>query len=77
MDLRWFWRAVGRVGGHVVGSTDEIGLHAVDDRLHIHDLHATFLYALGLDNMDLTFNHQGRLERPTINQGAPCMKVFA
>lgn len=63
-------------GGQTIGTTDEIGLHAVEDRLHIHDLHATFLHALGLDNMELTFDHLGRLERPTINQGSPCMKVF-
>ena len=64
-------------GGQVVGTTDPIGLHAVEDRLHIHDLHATFLHAIGLDNMKLTFNHQGRLERPTINQGKPCLKLFS
>ena len=63
-------------GGQVIGTTDEIGLHAVEDRMHIHDIHATFLHAMGLDNMKLSYNHQGRLERPTINQGSPCLKIF-
>ena len=72
-----FMAGGGVKGGQVVGTTDEIGLHAVEDRLHIHDLHATFLHALGLDNMELTYDHQGRLERPTINQGSPCYKIFA
>ncbi len=71
-----FMAGGGVKGGHVVGTTDEIGLHAVEDRLHIHDLHATFLHALGLDNMELTYDHQGRIERPTINQGSPCLKIF-
>ena len=41
-------------GGRTVGSTDEIGLHAVEDRLHTHDFHATLLRLLGLDNMATT-----------------------
>jgi uncharacterized protein (DUF1501 family) len=56
-------------GGQVIGSTDEIGLHAVEDRLHIHDLHATILHLLGIDHMQLTYRHQGRPERPTLNEG--------
>ena len=64
------WMAGGGVkGGQVIGSTDEIGLHAVEDRLHIHDLHATILHLLGLDHMQLTYRHQGRPERPTLNEG--------
>ena len=42
------WMAGGGVkGGQVIGATDELGLHAVDDRLHVHDLHATLLYLMG------------------------------
>jgi len=64
------WMAGGGVkGGQVLGSTDEIGLHAVEDRLHIHDLHATILHMLGVDNMRLTYRHKGRPERPTLNEG--------
>ena len=70
------WMAGGGVqGGQVIGTTDEIGLHAVEDRLHIHDLHATILYLLGIDNMQLTYFHKGRPERPTINEGEPFRKI--
>jgi hypothetical protein len=69
--------AGGRVrGGRTVGSTDEIGLHAVEDRMHIHDFHATILRILGLDNMELTYLHKNRPERPTLNEGTPSDKVI-
>ncbi len=72
------WMAGGGVkGGQTIGATDEVGLHAVEDRLHIHDLHASILYAVGLDNMKLTYFHKGRPQRPTINEGGPCKKLFA
>ncbi|NQV25523.1 MAG: DUF1501 domain-containing protein [Rhodopirellula sp.] len=65
------WMAGGGVkGGQVIGSTDELGLRAVEDRLHVHDLHASILHLLGLDNMQLTYHYNGRPERPTINEGA-------
>ncbi|HEY2414745.1 MAG TPA: DUF1501 domain-containing protein [Pirellulaceae bacterium] len=63
-------------GGRTVGSTDELGLHAVEDRLHTHDFHATLLRLLGLDNMRLTYLHKNRPERPTLNEGAPCEKII-
>lgn len=64
------WMAGGGVaGGQTIGSTDDLGLRAVEDRLHVHDLHATILHLLGLDNMKLTYLHQGRPERPTVNEG--------
>lgn len=64
------WMAGGGVrGGQVIGSTDEVGLHAVDERMHVHDLHATILWLMGLDNMGLVYNYKGRPERPTINEG--------
>jgi hypothetical protein len=70
------WLAGGGVrGGRTVGATDEIGLHAVEDRLHVHDFHATILRLLGLDNMLLTYLHKGRPERPTLNEGAACEKI--
>jgi len=65
------WMAGGGVkGGQVIGSTDDLGLRAVEDRLHVHDLHASILHLLGLSNMDLTYYHKGRPERPTVNEGA-------
>jgi hypothetical protein len=64
-------------GGRTVGSTDEIGLHAVEDRLHTHDFHATILRLLGLDHMGLVYHHKNRPERPTLNEGEPCEKVIS
>ena len=50
------WMAGGGVrGGKVIGSTDEIGLRAVDYPVHIHDLHATMLALMGLDHEKLTY----------------------
>ena len=65
------WMAGGGVrGGQTLGATDELGLHAVSDRVHVHDLHASILHLLGLSNMELTYFHKGRPERPTVNEGS-------
>jgi hypothetical protein len=56
-------------GGQTIGATDELGLYAVEDRMHVRDIHASILGLLGLDNLQLTWNHRGRPERPTINEG--------
>ena len=70
------WMAGGGVkGGQVIGETDEVGLHAVKDRLHVHDLHATILWLMGLDNMGLVYKYKGRPERPTLNEGEPYKKI--
>ncbi len=70
------WMAGGGVkGGQTIGSTDEVGLHAVEDRLHVHDLHATVLYLLGLDHMKLIYKYKGRPERPTLNEGDAYRKI--
>lgn len=63
-------------GGQVIGSTDELGLHAVEDRLHVHDLHATILNILGLDHMKLIYRYMGRPERPTLNEGEALKKIM-
>ncbi len=64
------WMAGGGVrGGQVIGATDELGLYAIEDRMHVKDIHTSILRLLGLDNMKLTYDHKGRLERPTINEG--------
>jgi hypothetical protein len=47
-------------GGKVIGSTDEIGLRAAENPVHVHDLHATMLSLLGLDHEKLTYQFQGR-----------------
>lgn len=51
--------------GHIHGATDEVGLRAVQDKVHVHDLHATILHLLGMDHEQLTFRHNGRDERLT------------
>jgi hypothetical protein len=64
------WLAGGGIKGGVVhGATDSVGLYAVEDRVHVHDLHATLLHCLGLDHKKLTYLHDGRDERATINGG--------
>ncbi|HAA62387.1 MAG TPA: hypothetical protein DCE39_15810 [Planctomycetaceae bacterium] len=50
-------------GGTVHGATDEFGYHAVENRVSVHDLHATLLHCLGLDHRRLVFNHHGLNER--------------
>jgi hypothetical protein len=70
------WMAGGGVpGGTVIGATDEAGLKAVEDRMHVHDLHATILKIMGLDHMRLVYTHNGRPERPTLNEGTPHPKL--
>jgi Protein of unknown function (DUF1501) len=70
------WMAGGGVqGGRVIGATDEVGLHAIEDRLHVHDLHATILYLLGIDHMRLIYRYKGRPERPTLNEGEAYRRI--
>ncbi|MCA9211535.1 MAG: DUF1501 domain-containing protein [Planctomycetales bacterium] len=64
------WMAGGGVkGGQTIGATDDLGLYAIEDKMHVRDIHASILGLLGLDNMQLTYEHNGRPERPTINEG--------
>ena len=72
------WMAGGGIKpGIAVGRTDDVGLHAIEDRLHVHDLHATILHCLGADHSKLIYRHQGRPERPTVNEGSVCRKLLA
>jgi hypothetical protein len=60
------WMAGGGIrGGKVIGATDSIGLKAVDDKVTMHDLHATLLGLLGLEHTKLTYFFQGREFRLT------------
>ena len=60
------WMAGGGVkGGMVHGATDEFGWHAVQDKVHVHDLHATILHLMGLDHTRLTYRFDGRDYRLT------------
>jgi uncharacterized protein (DUF1501 family) len=60
------WLAgAGVKGGRVIGATDAFGFRAVEDRVHVNDLHATILKLLGLDHRELTYLFQGREQRLT------------
>jgi hypothetical protein len=64
------WMAGGGVkAGQTYGATDEVGLHAVEDRLHVHDIHSTILALLGVDHRKLVYLHKGRMERIDQNEG--------
>lgn len=72
------WMAGGGVrGGMAYGATDEYGYYAVEDKMHVHDLHATILHLLGLDHERLTFHHAGRDFRLTDVAGVVARKILA
>ena len=50
----------GTKGGLMYGNTDEFGMNAVENRIHVHDLHATILHLLGVDHTKLTYRYSGR-----------------
>ena len=55
------WLAGGGVkGGMTYGSTDEFGFAAVENKVHVHDLHATILHLMGIDHEKLTYRYSGR-----------------
>ena len=72
------WMAGGGVkGGISYGSTDEFGLTAVEDRVHVHDLHATILHLMGLDHERLTYRYSGRDYRLTDVHGKVVSKIIS
>ena len=72
------WLAGGGVkGGFRYGSTDDYGYYAAEDKVHIHDLHATILHLLGLDHERLTYRYAGRDFRLTDVEGNVVHKLFA
>lgn len=72
------WMAGGGVkGGLKFGATDELGYKAVEDRVHLHDLHATILHLLGLDHTELTYNYAGRDFRLTDVHGRVVNEILA
>ncbi len=72
------WMAGGGVkGGFSYGSTDEHGYEAVENKMHIHDWHATILHLLGLDHEKLTFNYAGRDFRLTDVHGHVADEILA
>jgi hypothetical protein len=64
-------------GGITHGATDELGYNAVDDVVHVHDLHATMLHQLGVDHKKLTYKFQGRDFRLTDVHGNVVKKILA
>jgi uncharacterized protein (DUF1501 family) len=72
------WMAGGGVRpGHVHGATDEFGWHAVQDKVHVHDLHATILHIMGFDHERLTYRHGGRDYRLTDVHGHVVRQILA
>ena len=72
------WMAGGGVrGGYVHGATDEFGFQAVEDKVHVHDLHATMLWLLGFDHEKLTFRSAGRDFRLTDVHGQVVRALMA
>ena len=72
------WMAGGGMKkGTVIGTTDDLGLRAVERPVHVHDLHATILWCLGLDHVKVTYLHNGRSERPTIVSGEVVREALA
>ena len=72
------WLAGGGIkGGHVHGATDEFGFAAVENKVHVHDLHATVLYLLGFDHTRLTYRYAGRDFRLTDVHGSVMHEMIA
>jgi hypothetical protein len=67
----------GLKAGFVYGATDEFGYHAVENRVHNHDLHATILHLLGLDHERLTYRYDGRDFRLTDVHGRVVSDILA
>jgi hypothetical protein len=72
------WLAGGGIKGGVVhGATDEFGWHAVEDKVHVHDLHATVLHLMGIDHTKLTYRYSGRDYRLTDVSGNVVRSIIA
>jgi Protein of unknown function (DUF1501) len=71
-----FLAGAGIKPGVTIGSTDELGFSPVEDRIHVHDLHATILHLLGLDHLRLTYRFQGRDFRLTDVEGEIAHKIL-
>jgi hypothetical protein len=72
------WLAGGGVkGGYVHGATDEFGFQAIENKVHVHDLHATILHLLGFDHEKLTYRYAGRDFRLTDVHGRVVQEILA
>jgi hypothetical protein len=72
------WMAGGGVkGGMIYGKSDDFGFAAVENRMHVHDLHATILHLMGLDHEKLTYRYSGRDFRLTDVSGVVAKGILA
>jgi hypothetical protein len=72
------WLAGGSVKrGHVHGKTDDFGFAAIEDKIHVHDLHATILHLLGFNHEKLTYRYAGRDFRLTDVHGKVVKELLA
>jgi len=72
------WLAGGGIkGGITYGSTDDFGFKAVENPVHVHDLHATILHQLGLEHTKLTYRYSGRDFRLTDIAGKVIQEIIA
>ena len=71
------WLAGGGVkGGHVHGATDDFGWYSIQDKVHVHDLHATILHLMGIDHEELTYRYSGRDYRLTDVHGRVVREIL-
>ncbi|MDM4017674.1 DUF1501 domain-containing protein [Roseiconus lacunae] len=72
------WMAGGGVkGGFAYGATDDYGYYAAENKMHVHDLHATLLHLMGIDHERLTYRHAGRDFRLTDVAGHVAHNILA
>jgi hypothetical protein len=64
-------------GGLAYGATDEFGFKAAENKVHVHDLHATILHLMGFDHTRLTYRHSGRDFRLTDVSGNVVQDIIA
>jgi len=73
----WWFAGGGMKPGLHYGASDEFGFYAYDNKVHVHDLHATLLAALGIDHEELTYRYGGRDFRLTDVEGRVISELFA
>ena len=72
------WLAGGGIrGGMTFGETDDFGFRAIQDKVHVHDLHATILHLMGIDHEQLTFRFAGRDYRLTDTKGRVVDRILS
>ncbi|MAW72341.1 MAG: hypothetical protein CL422_11185 [Acidimicrobiaceae bacterium] len=77
VESRFPWAGGGVKRGFIYGATDEFGYHAIENRMHIHDFHATVLYLLGIDHEKLTYRYGARNFRLTDVAGKVAHGIIA